>query len=175
MGGGYTSIVKKLLFDVEVLLNEDFLKKREYYEKIAEKIIFTGMIDEYYNYCFGELEYRSLKFEEEVLNIDNFQGVAVMNFTDIETPYTRIIEHKHFEFGNQNKTIITREYPKEWKKGDEPYYPINNEKNNNIYEKYKKLSKKDANVIFGGRLGTYKYYDMDKVIEEALKIVEKEK
>ena len=133
------------------------------------------MIDEYYNYCFGELEYRSLKFEEEVLNIDNFQGVAVMNFTDIETPYTRIIEHKHFEFGNQNKTIITREYPKEWKKGDEPYYPINNEKNNNIYEKYKKFSKKDANVIFGGRLGTYKYYDMDKVIEEALKIAEKEK
>ena len=171
---GYTSIVKKLLFGVEVLLNEDFFKKREYYENIAEKIIFTGMIDEYYNYCFGELEYRSLKFEEEVLNIDNFQGVAVMNFTDIETPYTRIIEHKHFEFGNQNKTIITREYPKEWKKGDEPYYPINNEKNNNIYEKYKKLSEKDTNVIFGGRLGTYKYYDMDKIIEEALKVVENE-
>ena len=144
---GYTSIVKKLLFGVEVLLNEDFFKKREYYENIAEKIIFTGMIDEFYNYCFGELEYRSLKFEEEVLNIDNFQGVAVMNFTDIETPYTRIIEHKHFEFGNQNKTIITREYPKEWKKGDEPYYPINNKKNNNIYEKYKKLSEKDTNVI----------------------------
>lgn len=173
-GGGYTSIVKKLLFGVEVLLNEDFLKKREYYENIAEKIIFTGMIDEFYNYCFGELEYRSLKFEEEVLNIDNFQGVAVMNFTDIETPYTRIIEHKHFEFGNQNKTIITREYPKEWKKGYEPYYPINNEKNNNIYEKYKKLSEKDINVIFGGRLGTYKYYDMDKIIEEALKVVEDE-
>ena len=173
--GGYTSIVKKLLFGVEVLLNEDFFKKREYYENVAEKIIFTGMIDEYYNYCFGELEYRSLKFEEEVLNIDNFQGVAVMNFTDIETPYTRIIEHKHFEFGNQNKTIITREYPKEWKKGDEPYYPINNEKNNNIYEKYKKLSEKDTNVIFCGRLGTYKYYDMDKIIEEALKVVESEK
>lgn len=173
--GGYTSIVKKLLFGVEVLLNEDFFKKREYYENIAEKIIFTGMIDEYYNYCFGELEYRSLKFEEEVLNIDNFQGVAVMNFTDIETPYTRIIEHKHFEFGNQNKTIITREYPKEWKKGDEPYYPINNEKNNNIYEKYKKLSEKDTNVIFGGRLGTYKYYDMDKIIEKVLLDIEKEK
>ena len=173
--GGYTSIVKKLLFGVEVLLNEDFFKKREYYENIAEKIIFTGMIDEYYNYCFGELEYRSLKFEEEVLNIDNFQGVAVMNFTDIETPYTRIIEHKHFEFGNQNKTIITREYPKEWKKGDEPYYPINNKKNNNIYEKYKKLSEKDTNVIFGGRLGTYKYYDMDKIIEKVLLDIEKEK
>ena len=171
-GGGYTSIVKKLLFGVETLLNEDFFKKREYYENIAEKIIFTGMIDEFYNYCFGELEYRSLKFEEEVLNMDNFQGVAVMNFTDIETPYTRIIEHKHFEFVNQNKTIITREYPKEWKKGDEPYYPINNKKNNNIYEKYKKLSEKDTNVIFGGRLGTYKYYDMDKIIEEALKLVE---
>lgn len=132
------------------------------------------MIDEFYNYCFGELEYRSLKFEEKVLNIDNFQGVAVMNFTDIETPYTRIIEHKHFEFGNQNKTIITKEYSVEWKKGDEPYYPINNKRNNELYEKYKEFSKKDKKIIFGGRLGTYKYYDMDKIIEEALKVVENE-
>lgn len=152
-------------------LNSNFFDNRQYYENIAEKILFTGMIDEFYNYKFGNLEYRSLNFEMEILEEENYQGVAVMNFTDRETPYTRIIEHKHFEFGNQEKTVITKEYPKEWKLGDEPYYPINDDKNNLLYEKYLELSKKDKNIIFGGRLGTYKYYDMDKIVEEALSIV----
>lgn len=149
--------------------------KRKEYEKIANKIIFTGMIDEYYNYCFGNLEYRSLKFETEILEIKNYQGNAVVNYTAKEIPYTRIIEHKHFEFRKQEKTLITKEYPIEWKNGDDPYYPVNNEKNNSIYEKYRKFAEKEEKVIFGGRLGEYKYYDMDKVIEKVLEDIKNEK
>lgn len=172
--GGYTKIIEKMLDGIEVKLNYDFFKHREELSNIANKIIFTGMIDEYYDYQFGELEYRSLKFETEVLEEENYQGNAVVNYTDYETPYTRIIEHKHFEYGNEPKTVITREYPDNWVKGKEPYYPINNEKNNTLYEKYKELAEKEQNIIFGGRLGQYKYYDMHKIIEEALKCVKNE-
>ena len=177
--GGYTQIVDKMMEGIEVRLNTDFFANRTEYETIAKKIVFTGMIDEYFDYCFGELEYRSLRFASEVLNEENYQGNAVVNYTEYEVPYTRIIEHKHFEFGCQNgnynpKTIITREYPTTWKKGDEPYYPMNDEKNNEIYEKYKELAKKQDKVIFGGRLGMYKYFDMHQVIEEALNVAEKE-
>ena len=166
--GGYTKIIEKMLEGIEVRLNSNFFDKREEYENIADKIVFTGMIDEYYNYCFGKLEYRSLKFETEVLKEENYQGNAVVNYTEREIPYTRIIEHKHFEYGQQKKTIITKEYPSEWKEGDEPYYPVNNERNNELYLKYKELADKEEKVIFGGRLGEYKYYDMDKVIERIL-------
>ena len=167
--GGYTQIIEKMLNNIEVKLNCDFFEHREELENIAEKIVFTGQIDKYYNYCFGELEYRSLRFETETLNEQNYQGNAVVNYTEYEIPYTRIIEHKHFEFDSTSpKTIITREYPDTWNKEKEPYYPINNDKNNNLYEKYKELADKDKKVIFGGRLGQYKYYDMDKVILEAL-------
>ena len=166
--GGYAKIIEKMLEGVEVKLNTNFFDNREYFKNIAEKIVFTGMIDEFYNYQFGKLEYRSLRFETEVLNEENYQGNAVVNYTEREIPYTRIIEHKHFEFGKQEKTVVTREYPSEWKVGDEPYYPVNDEKNNKLYEKYKELSEKENRVIFGGRLGEYKYYDMDKVIEKAL-------
>ena len=159
-----------MLEGIEVRLNSNFFDKREEYEDIADKIVFTGMIDEYYNYCFGKLEYRSLKFETEVLNEENYQGNAVVNYTEREIPYTRIIEHKHFEYGQQEKTVITREYPSEWQEGDEPYYPVNNERNNELYLKYKKLADKEEKVIFGGRLGEYKYYDMDKVIEKVIAI-----
>ena len=155
-------------------LNTDFFENREEFEAIADKIIFTGMIDEFYEYKFGELEYRSLHFEHEVLDEENHQGNAVVNYTEYEIPYTRIIEHKHFEYGNQPKTIITREYPATWKKGDEPYYPINNERNNTMYGKYKELADKESNIIFGGRLAQYKYYDMHHVIEQALNTVKKE-
>lgn len=182
--GGYTKIIEKMLEGVEVRLNTDFFANREEFENIAEKIIFTGPIDQFYNYKFGELEYRSLRFETEVKNIENYQGNAVVNYTEYEIPYTRIIEHKHFEFGPslgkladgeaKEKTVITREYPDKWVQGKEPYYPINNDRNNQIYEKYKELADKEKNVIFGGRLGEYKYYDMDKVIEEALKCVKDE-
>lgn len=167
--GGYTKIIEKMLEGIEVRLNSNFFDKREEYENIADKIIFTGMIDEYYNYCFGKLEYRSLRFEIEVLNEENYQGNAVVNYTEREIPYTRIIEHKHFEYGQQEKTVITKEYPSEWKEGEEPYYPVNNERNNELYSKYKELADKEEKVIFGGRLGEYKYYDMDKVIEKVLK------
>ena len=158
-------------------LNTDFFADRKTLEQSADKIVFTGMIDEYFSYCFGELEYRSLRFETEVLDCENYQGNAVVNYTEYEIPYTRIIEHKHFEFGCQNgsinpKTVITREYPALWKRGDEPYYPINNEKNNALYEEYKALAEQENDVIFGGRLGNYKYYDMDKVIEAALNKVD---
>ena len=170
--GGYTKIIEKMLEGIDTKLNCDFFENREELEKIAEKIIFTGPIDKYYDYCFGELEYRSLKFETEVLEMENYQGNAVVNYTEYDIPYTRIIEHKHFEFGNQSKTIITREYPDKWTKEKEPYYPINDEKNSKLYEKYKELADKDSKVIFGGRLGKYKYYDMDKVIEEAMNLVE---
>lgn len=173
--GGYTKIIEKMLDGIEVELNTNFFNDREYFENIAEKIVFTGMIDEFYNYKFGKLEYRSLRFETEILNEENYQGNAVVNYTEREISYTRIIEHKHFEFGKQEKTVITKEYPSEWKAGDEPYYPVNDEKNNKLYEKYRELAKKETNIIFGGRLGEYKYYDMDKVIEKVLKDIKGEK
>lgn len=166
--GGYTRMVASMLEGIEVRLNEDFLEKREEYKEIADKIVYTGMIDAYYDYCYGKLTYRSLNFETEVMDTDNYQGNAVVNYTDRETPYTRVIEHKHFEFGTQEKTVVTREYPAAWKLGDEPYYPINDDKNNSLFEKYRELAEKEENVIFGGRLGQYKYYDMDDVIEQAL-------
>lgn len=170
--GGYTKIIEKLLSETEVKLNCDFFVNREELEGIAKKIIFTGPIDQYYNYCYGELQYRSVRFETEILDIENFQGNAVVNYTDYDIPYTRIIEHKHFEFGTQPKTIISKEYSDKWSKGKEPYYPINNDKNNELYSKYKILAEKDEKVIFGGRLGEYKYYDMDKVIRQALMCAE---
>lgn len=177
--GGYTQMVEKMLDGIEVRLNTDFFANRGDFEAIADKIVFTGMIDEYFDYCFGELEYRSLRFETEIFDEENYQGNAVVNYTEYEIPYTRIIEHKHFEFGCQNgnynpKTIITREYPATWEKGDEPYYPMNDDKNNELYAKYRALADKQNKVIFGGRLGMYKYFDMHQVIEEALKLVEKE-
>lgn len=172
--GGYTKIIEKMLEGIEVRLETDFFNNREEFEEIADKIVFTGMIDEFYNYEFGTLEYRSLRFEHEILDEENHQGNAVVNYTEYEVPYTRIIEHKHFEYGTQQKTVITREYPAKWSKGDEPYYPINNERNNNMYAKYKELADKERNVIFGGRLAQYKYYDMHHVIEQALNTVKKE-
>ena len=166
--GGYTQMVANMLGDTEVLLNTDFYEFIKGHEGIAETIVFIGMIDEFFDYKLGVLEYRSVRFEEEKLDMENFQGNAVVNYTEREVPYTRIIEHKHFDFGKQLTTVISREYPSEWKKGDEPYYPINNERNNDLYAQYKELADKETNVIFGGRLGGYKYYDMDKVIEAAL-------
>ncbi|EPY4136153.1 UDP-galactopyranose mutase [Klebsiella variicola] len=171
--GGYTQIVDKMLDGIEVLLETDFFERKEYYLSIADKIIFTGMIDQYYDYCYGTLEYRSLKFETKELDIDNFQGNAVVNYTEYKIPYTRIIEHKHFEFGEQENTIITYEYPSDWRKGDEPYYPINDNKNNDLYQKYVLLSQQEDKVIFGGRLGMYKYFDMHNVIAEALSCANK--
>lgn len=172
--GGYTQIIEKMLEGVDIELGVDFFENKEKYEKMAKKVVFTGMIDQYYGYKYGILEYRSLTFENEVLDMENYQGNAVVNYTDRETPYTRVIEHKHFEFGTQEKTIITREYSKEWKQGDEPYYPVNDKKNTELYRRYKELADNETNVIFGGRLGTYKYYDMHQVIGAALKTVEKE-
>jgi UDP-galactopyranose mutase len=172
--GGYTQIVEKMLSKSDVQLNTDYFQNREELDNKAKKVVFTGMIDEYYNYKYGVLEYRSLLFENETLEQENYQGNAVVNYTDRETPYTRIIEHKHFEFGKQEKTIITREYPKDWNKGDEPYYPINDKANTELYNKYKALAEMDEKVIFGGRLATYKYYDMHQVIGAALTTVEKE-
>lgn len=172
--GGYTQIIEKMLDGIEVKLNTNFFDNKEEFMNIADKVIFTGMIDEFFDYKYGELEYRSLKFEHEILDEENYQGNAVVNYTEFEVPYTRIIEHKHFEYGNQPRTIITKEYPAVWKKGDEPYYPINNDKNNMLYDKYKALADSQDKVIFGGRLGQYKYYDMDDVIVEALQFVKKE-
>ena len=172
--GGYNKIIEKMLENVDVRLNTNFFENREELENIADKIVFTGMIDEFYNYKFGTLEYRSLRFEHEVLEEENHQGNAVVNYTEYEIPYTRIIEHKHFEYGTQPKTVITREYPATWTKGDEPYYPINNDKNNELYDKYKELADKEERVIFGGRLAQYKYYDMHHVIEQALNCVKEE-
>lgn len=172
--GGYTKIIEKMLQGIDIKLNYDFFEHREEMINSSAKIVFTGMIDQYYDYCYGELEYRSLRFETEVLDEENYQGNAVVNYTEYEVPFTRIIEHKHFEFGTQPKTVITREYPSTWKKGDEPYYPMNDDKNNSLYEKYKELADKEGNVIFGGRLGMYKYFDMHNVIDEALKCVENE-
>lgn len=173
--GGYTKIIEKLLEGIEVKLNVNFFDNKKEFKNIAEKIIFTGMIDEFYDYKFGKLEYRSLKFETEIFNKENYQGNAVVNYTEKEIPYTRIIEHKHFEFGKQEKTLITKEYPIEWKGRNEPYYPVNDEKNNSIYEKYRKFAEKEEKVIFGGRLGEYKYFDMDKVIEKVLEDIKNEK
>lgn len=167
--GGYTKMIENMLDGIEVRLGVDFLKNREELSSLADKIVYTGMIDEYYDYCFGELEYRSLRFETEAIpDVDNYQGNAVVNYTDAETPYTRIIEHKHFEFNTCKGTVISREYPATWKKGDEPYYPMNNDRNNELYQKYAKKAEEDKNVIFGGRLGKYKYYDMDDTVEVAM-------
>lgn len=169
--GGYTQMVANMLDGIEVELGVDYLKNRQKYDELGETIVYTGMIDEFYDYCFGELEYRSLRFESETLDVENYQGNAVVNYTEYEIPYTRIIEHKHFEYGTQPKTIITREYPKTWEKGDEPYYPMNDEKNMSLYARYAELAQKEGKVIFGGRLGGYKYYDMDDTVEAALKCV----
>lgn len=174
--GGYTQIVEKMLDheNIDVETNVDFFVNKEQYLKDFPKIVFTGMIDEFFDYKLGELEYRSLRFENETLDMENYQGNAVVNYTDAETPYTRIIEHKHFEFGSQAKTIITKEHSKKWEKGDEPYYPVNNDRNNHLYKSYKKLADEQGNVIFGGRLGHYRYYDMHQVIGVALQCVRNE-
>ena len=172
--GGYTKIIEKMLDGVDVKTNTDYFQFIKENPDIAQKTLFTGMIDEFYGYKLGALEYRSVRFETEVLDCDNYQGNAVVNYTAREVPYTRIIEHKHFEFGQQEKTVISREYSSEWKVGMEPYYPVNNDANNALFEKYKKLAAKEDRVIFGGRLGNYQYYDMDKVIEAALELVSKE-
>ncbi|MFL0267927.1 UDP-galactopyranose mutase [Candidatus Clostridium radicumherbarum] len=177
--GGYTKIIDKMLEGIEVKLDTDFFNHRTELTCLADKIVFTGMIDEYYDYLYGELEYRSLRFETEVIDAENYQGNAVVNYTEYEIPFTRIIEHKHFEFGTENgtvnpKTVITKEYPANWKRGDEPYYPMNDDKNNDLYGKYKALADKETNVIFGGRLGMYKYFDMHNVVAEALKCVRQE-
>lgn len=172
--GGYTKIIEKMLSKADVLLNTDYKNYIKANPDCATKIVYTGMIDEFFNYQLGVLEYRSVRFETEKLDIDNYQGNAVVNYTEREVPYTRIIEHKHFDFGTQPVTIISREYPSEWKKGDEPYYPINNPRNDDLYKKYTQLAAALPHVIFGGRLGEYKYYDMDKVIDAALKSAKKE-
>ena len=180
--GGYTKIIERMLEGTEVRLMTDFFADREILAKEAENIVFTGMIDAYYDYCFGELEYRSLRFETEVLDMENYQGNAVVNYTEYEVPYTRIIEHKHFEYGFQggyggdgsgvsDKTVITREYPATWSRGEEPYYPMNDEKNNALYARYRELADQEEHVIFGGRLGMYRYYDMHQVVKEALECV----
>ena len=172
--GGYNVIFDKLLEGIDVELNVDFFDKKGELLQKADKIVFTGMIDQYFDYQYGVLEYRSLRFEHETLDEENHQGNAVVNYNEREVPYTRIIEHKHFEFGKQPKTVITREYPAEWKRGDEPYYPVNNEKNAEIFRKYQELAEKEKNVIFGGRLADYRYYDMHHVFERVLEVVKKE-
>jgi UDP-galactopyranose mutase len=172
--GGYTQIIERLLEGTEVLINTDYFEFIKNNDGVAHKTLFTGPIDRFFKYCFGELEYRSLTFENKILEKENFQGNAVVNYTAKAVPYTRIIEHKHFEFGEQCKTVITYEYPADCTRDDEPYYPINDARNNALYAKYSELAKKEKKVIFGGRLGQYKYYDMDKVIEAALKSVEEE-
>lgn len=178
--GGYTKLVENLLEGIEVRLNEDYLEDKEKWNAMAEKVVYTGAIDAYFDYALGNLEYRSVRFENEILDVPNFQGNAAVNYTDKETPWTRIIEHKWFEFGKDEegndlpKTIISKEYSSEWKPGDEPYYPVNDEKNGELYQKYKALAEKEENIIFGGRLGEYKYYDMDAVIASALDMCEKE-
>ncbi len=172
---GYTAMIEKMLEGIEVKLETDYLKKRTEFDSITDKVIFTGPVDEYYNYCFGALEYRSLRFETEIVDVPNYQGVAGMNYTDEETPYTRIVEHKHFKFGkgSDKKTVITREYSAVWNVGDEPYYPVNDDKNNSLYEKYREKAASDSKVIFAGRLGDYKYYDMDKVIQSIFDLTDR--
>lgn len=178
--GGYTKMVEHMLDGIEVRLNEDYLGKKAEYDAMAERIVYTGTIDAYFDYRLGNLEYRSVRFENEILDIPNYQGNAAVNYTDRETPWTRIIEHKWFEFGKDDngndlpKTVISKEYSSEWKPGDEPYYPVNDEKNGTLYKAYKELADQESNVIFGGRLGEYKYYDMDAVIAAALDMCEKE-
>lgn len=178
--GGYTKLVENLLEGIEVRLNEDYLMDKEKWNDLAEKIVYTGAIDAYFDYSLGNLEYRSVRFENEILDMPNFQGNAAVNYTDREIPWTRIIEHKWFEFGKDSegndipKTVISREYSSEWKLGDEPYYPVNDEKNGALYARYKKMAEKEEKVIFGGRLGEYKYYDMDAVIASSLELCEKE-
>lgn len=171
---GYTAMVEKLLAGVDVELNRDYFADREALNALADKVIFTGPIDAYFDFCYGQLEYRSVRFETEVLDMPNYQGNAVVNYTDWETPFTRIIEHKHFTFGQQAKTVISREYSQEWHPGIEPYYPINDEKNTTLYQKYRALADREAGVIFGGRLGQYRYYDMDAVILSALELADRE-
>lgn len=166
--GGYTKLVESILEGIEVRLDIDYFKHRSQLDELAYKIVFTGQIDEFYDYKYGRLEYRSLRFEHELLNVDNYQGNAVVNYTELEVPYTRIIEHKHFEFGQQKNTIITKEFSKEYVSGDEPYYPINDSRNQEVYRKYEERALSDENVIFGGRLAEYKYYDMHQVIESAI-------
>ena len=168
--GGYTKMVEKMLEGIEVRLNYDYKAHKD--EISAKHVIYTGPIDEYYDYCYGPLEYRKVEFKTEVLDQENYQGIAGMNYTEYEVPYTRIIEHKHFEFGKQPKTVISKEYSSTWKPGDDPYYPLNDDRNNNLYLKYKELADKENNVSFGGRLGLYKYYDMDDTIEVALQYLE---
>ena len=172
--GGYTKMVENMLDGIEVRLGVDYLENKAELDKLADKIVYTGAIDAYFDYKLGTLEYRSVRFETELLDIPNFQGNAAVNYTDRETPWTRIIEHKWFEFGTQPKTVISREYSSEWKPGDEPYYPVNDEKNSTLYAEYKKIAESEQNIIFGGRLGEYKYYDMDAVIASALEMCENE-
>jgi UDP-galactopyranose mutase len=167
--GGYNKLVDALLEGIETITDVDYFENREDWNTKADKIVFTGRIDEYFGFKYGKLNYRSLKFETEILDTDNFQGNAVINYTDSETPYTRILEHKHFEFGNQKKTVVTKEYSQEWEEGKEPYYPVNDSLNNDLFNRYKELSKNESNVIFGGRLAEYRYYDMHQVIASALK------
>ena len=173
--GGYNKLIEGLLKDTQTQTSVDFFKNKDYFFKRAKKIIFTGKIDEYYNYQFGKLEYRTVRFEEEIHHCSNYQGNAVINYTEKEIPYTRIIEHKHFElFGeeinNYPKTVISKEYSMEWQEGMEPYYPVNDLKNNHLYDQYKKLAEKEKDIIFGGRLAEYKYYDMAPIIEKVLKL-----
>ena len=165
---GYTALVERMLEGIPVRLHTDFLPRREELSALAERVLYTGPIDAYFDYRLGALEYRSLRFETELLDTDNYQGNAVVNYTDAETPYTRIIEHKHFVYGTQPKTVITREYSAEWRPGDEPYYPVNDEKNGALYQAYRELAQREQRVIFGGRLGEYRYYDMDQVVRAAL-------
>ncbi len=172
--GGYTAMAAKLLEGTEVRLGEEYLGKKAEWDALADKVLYTGPVDAYFDYRLGVLEYRSVRFETETLDMENYQGNAVVNYTDAETPYTRIIEHKHFTFGTQPKTVISREYSAEWQRGDEPYYPVNDDKNGALYARYKALADAEPNVLFGGRLGEYKYYDMDKVIEVALAAAHKE-
>lgn len=174
--GGYNKLIEALLDGADILLNTDFLTEKEKWESMADKVIYTGAIDEYFDYCYGKLEYRTVRFETEILNTDNYQGVAVVNYTDRETPFTRVIEHKHFEYGNQYgdlpKTVISREYSTDWKEGMEPYYPVNDTKNQALYEKYLYKALGSQKIVFDGRLGAYKYYDMDKVVLAAMQMWE---
>lgn len=168
--GGYNKLFERLLDGVEVRLDTDFFSDRAYFESLAGKVVYTGPIDQYYDYRYGKLEYRTVEFEQQLFDMPNYQGVAVMNYTDAETPYTRIIEHKHFDFGKQDKTVISKEFSSEWKDGSEPYYPINNDRNNSLYLRYKELADKEADTVFGGRLAEYKYYDMHHIIQQVLDI-----
>ncbi len=172
--GGYTRMCEKMLSGIEVRLGVDYFADKAELDALADKVLFTGMIDEYFGYRYGELEYRSLRFESETLDCDNYQGNAVVNYTEYEVPYTRVIEHKHFEFGAQPRTVVTREYPAVWHKGDEPYYPVNDDRNNALYAKYKALADAEPHVVFGGRLGMYRYYDMDDTVSAAFGLLKSE-